>query len=261
MNDQEKQNEVFHNMKCMTFKIGCQNICQLYGMQKPFVIILLVIATSACHKDIYSIKSDFSSASIPSAPDYSDQNNWASLPTKIDAADSIPKNSNLKELQSTAKADVFFIYPTIFTKEPTTKYLWNADLKDQELNQKIQTSTILNQASIFNGSCRVYAPYYRQAHLYAFYTPNKSDGVKALDLAYQDVKAAFEYYLANYKEGRPFDNASHSQGSYHAERLLKEYIDGKPLQQKLVVAYLIGRPIAPDAFKYIRSCEKPDEVS
>jgi hypothetical protein len=229
-------------------------------MQRYFVFVLLMIALSACHKGFYSIKNDFSKAIIPLAPDYRNLSDWASLPTKIDAADSIPKSSNLKEMQATAKADVFFIYPTIFTEQSTNQYEWNADVKDETLNHKIQQSTILNQASIFNGCCKIYAPYYRQAHLYSFYTPNKSDGVKALDLAYQDVKAAFEYYLSHFNNGRPFVIASHSQGSYHAERLIKEYVDGKPLQNKFVVAYLVGRPISPDAFKNIHATKKSDEV-
>ena len=70
------------------------------------------------------------------------------------------------------------------------------------------------------------------------------------------MKAAFEYYLSNFNNGRPFVIASHSQGSYHAERLIKEYVDGKTLQNKLIAAYLIGRPIPPDAFKNIRATEK-----
>ncbi|MEO7992435.1 MAG: DUF3089 domain-containing protein [Chryseolinea sp.] len=229
-------------------------------MQKVFVFFLIIVVSGACHKGVYMIQSDFSKVAFPVAPDYSDPTLWASLPTKTDAADSVPRNSNIKEMQTTAKADVFFIYPTIFTEEPTNQYQWNADVRDKDLNQKIQSSTILNQASIFNGSCKIYAPYYRQAHLYSFYTPNRSDGTKALDLAYQDVKAAFEYYLSNFNNGRPFVIASHSQGSYHAERLLKEYVDGKPLQNKFIAAYLIGRPIKPDAFASIHASQKPDEV-
>ncbi|HOX84319.1 MAG TPA: DUF3089 domain-containing protein [Chryseolinea sp.] len=229
-------------------------------MQRPAIFILLSLVSIACHQKLYSIKEEFSGSIVPAIPDYSNDQSWASLPGKPDAADSIPKNSNLVEGQSLAKADVFFIYPTIFTGEPTNQYQWNADVRDTLLNLKIQQSTILNQASIFNGSCKIYAPYYRQAHLYSFYTPDRKDGEQALDLAYQDVKAAFEYYLLHFNEGRPFVIASHSQGSYHAERLIKEYIDGKPLQNKLVMAYLIGRPIKPDAFENIHACEKPNEV-
>jgi hypothetical protein len=213
----------------------------------------------ACSPGIHEIHTNFTSSPIPPTPDYSKSIYWATLPDKKDAADSVPLKSDLKNQQASAKADVFFIYPTIYTKKPTTIYQWNADVNNATLNEQIQKSTILNQASAFNGSCRVYTPFYRQAHLYAFYTPVKSDGNKALHLAYEDVKTAFEYYLKNYNNGRPIIIASHSQGSYHGERLMKEYFDGKPLQKQLVAAYLVGRAIKPDAFKNIRPTEKPEE--
>ena len=46
----------------------------------------------------------------------------------------------------------------------------------------------------------------------------------------------------------PFIIASHSQGSTHAIRLLKEFVDSTTLQQQLVAAYIIGMQI-PDDFK------------
>lgn len=229
-------------------------------MPRLLQILMLVWLAFSCSPRIHELQSRFSTSPIPPPPDYSLSSTWAALPTKKDAADSVPRKSNLKDLQATAKADVFFIYPTIFIKEPQNIYLWNADVNDTELNHLIQTSTILNQATIFNGACRVYAPYYRQAHLYAFYTSERADAVGALNLAYEDVKAAFEFYLKSYNQGRPIIIASHSQGSYHGMRLLQDYFDGKELQKQLVAAYLIGRAIKPDTFKYIRPTETPDEV-
>lgn len=193
-------------------------------------------------------------------PDYSNLAHWAAFPGKRDAADSIPLKSNLKNEQAFAKADVFFIHPTIFTGAANNEYKWNADVNDVELNNKIQTTTILNQATIFNGSCKVYAPYYREAHLYSFYTKDLDDAKGALDLAYQDVKAAFEYYLKNYNQGRPIVIASHSQGSYHAIRILQEYFDGKEMQKQLVAAYLAGRAIPASSFKNLRPTAQPDET-
>ena len=229
-------------------------------MLKAIILLVFLFLAGACSKNMYVVNSSFSSSPVPPSPDYSKQDLWASLPDKADAADSVPKRTSLRDLQSTANADVFFVHPTIFTDEPKNQYLWNADVNDLAMNQKTQSSTILNQASIFNGACRIYAPYYRQAHLYAFYTPNEQDGANALELAYKDVKAAFEYYLKHYNHGRPIVIASHSQGSYHCERLIKDYFDGKELQKQLVVAYLIGRGILPGAFTHIRPTEKPDEV-
>ena len=229
-------------------------------MQKLLVAVAITLSISSCSPKHHVLTTYFNETTIPAPPDYSIQQYWASLPEKADAADSVPKKSGLQNLQSNASVDVFFVHPTTFTQAPTNHYQWNADVNDTSLNRKTQLSTILNQASIFNGSCKVYAPYYRQAHYYSFLTTNREDSRQALELAYTDVKAAFEYYLAHYNEGRPIVIASHSQGSVHAERLLKEFFDGKALQQKLVVAYLIGRAISPTAFAHILPTEKPGEV-
>ena len=53
---------------------------------------------------------------------------------------------------------------------------------------------------------------------------------KAFDFAYEDIKKSFEYYLQHYNNGRPIIIASHSQGTTHALRLLKEFFENKPLQ-------------------------------
>lgn len=225
-----------------------------------FTAIALLTTASVYSQGVYKITETFENVATPPKPDYKNVVYWAALPGRRDAADSLPNGIDLRNGEASAPADVFFIYPTIFTDKPTNQYRWNADVNDGMLNDKIQRSTILNQASVFNGSCRVYAPYYRQAHLYAFFTPNQLDAKKALDLAYQDVKDAFEVYLNHLNDGRPIIIASHSQGSYHAERLLKDYFDDKPLRSKLVAAYLIGRAIKPDAFKTIHPTESPEEI-
>ena len=223
-------------------------------MLRSLCIISLAAFLSNCGKKIYIVSASFDKVATPPPPDYSRKDHWASLPDKKDAADSIPLKSDLYDEQATASADVFFVYPTIFTQKPMGPYVWNADVNDAAIMRKIQEGTILNQASIFNGACRVYSPYYRQAHLSAFYTTQLDDASHALNLAYEDVKKAFQYYLDHYNSGRPIVIASHSQGSYHTMRLLKDFFDGKELQKQLVMAYLVGRAIPQDAFAYIKPC-------
>lgn len=193
-------------------------------------------------------------------PDYSQSTAWAALPEKADAADHIPLRSDYKDQQASARADVFFIHPTIYVQAPDSKFPWNASLADSALNLATDESTILNQASVFNGSCRVYAPRYRQAHYYAFVTSNKNDKVQALNFAYADVRTAFEYYLQHYNQGRPIVIAAHSQGTLHAVRLLKEFFDNKPLGDQLVVAYLIGMAVQSDEFATIPPGDAPDQT-
>ena len=157
-------------------------------------------------------KGDFDPASAPKAPDYRNPDHWAALPSKVDSADLVPDES-LIDKQSGADVDIFFLYPTTYTgKRGQNK--WNASVDDPKLNARTDKYPIRFQASIFNSSGKIYAPRYRQAHLHVFYTQKKQmQGVRALDLAYSDVEAAFEYFLRYYSKGRPFIIASHSQGT------------------------------------------------
>lgn len=199
----------------------------------------------------------YSSNSVPQVPDYSDPNAWAALPDRADKADLTPDPS-LKDSQSEASVDVFFLHPTIYWKKSEKN--WNGSLADAKLNQKVDETTIQFQASIFNGAGRVFAPRYRQAHLRSFFTKDKKSADQAIELAYEDVKRAFEFYLEHFNQGRPVIIAAHSQGSRHAYKLLKEFFDEKPLRNKLVVAYLAGWPVSKSAFKTIPPCETPDQT-
>lgn len=194
----------------------------------------------------------FSVSPCPPAPDYSQLHNWSALPTKKDPSDDCPRG--LKNNQDQAQADVFFVHPTTYTEKPTSAFIWNQDLRDAKLNQGVDESPIRYQASAFNAAGKIYAPRYRQAHYSVFLTPHKDDKQAALDTAYSDVEQAFLYYLAHWNQGRPFIIASHSQGTIHAARIIKEYILGTPLQQKLVATYLVGMPVPYDSLPGLPAC-------
>ncbi|MFM6947605.1 MAG: DUF3089 domain-containing protein [Aquirufa sp.] len=230
-------------------------------IHSSFKLLFLLFAVCSCSRFVPAVlDKSWKESPIPAEVDYSLLKNWAALPQVKDAADFVPKKSPFKDQQAEAKADVFFIYPTIFTYQPQNEFIWNGSVEDSFLNSSVDSSTILNQATVFNGSCRVFAPRYRQAHYYAFLTPNKEDKEAALDLAYQDVKKAFNYYLTHYNQGRPIIIAGHSQGTVHATRLLKEFFDEKALKKQLVVAYLIGIATPKDIFKDIKPCESSNDI-
>ncbi|MDP2336999.1 MAG: DUF3089 domain-containing protein [Bacteroidota bacterium] len=191
------------------------------------------------------------------APDYSDLQNWAASPFKDDTSDSIP--AFLKNETSKKRADVFFIHPTSYFGEEDTSP-WNADLRDTAVNNNTDNLSILLQTTVFNGSCRVFAPRYRQGNMEAFYVFDTPEAKAAFDLAYSDVKKAFLYFLKHYNKKRPIIIASHSQGSLHAIRLLQEFFDGKPLQKQLVCAYIVGYQIKKDAFRKLPVGERPDQT-
>ncbi|HSU29417.1 MAG TPA: DUF3089 domain-containing protein, partial [Chitinophagaceae bacterium] len=158
-------------------------------------------------------------------PDYKDLFYWAAHPGKKDMSDSIAPflvSEKHEEL-----ADVFFLHPTTYTKNMRNS-MWNADLHDNSVNENTDERTILYQASVFNNCCRVFAPRYRQAHLKAYFSPASEASQMAFDLAYEDLKTAFQYYLDHDNNGRPIVIAAHSQGAMHAVRLLKEFFDDKP---------------------------------
>ena len=201
----------------------------------------------------------FDKYKTPATPQYADLKYWASHPEKSDPADLIPAGTNLKDEQATAEVDVFFIHPTTYTTKRGNDQ-WNGDLASQKLNDKTDNGSIQYQGSLFNGSARIYAPRYRQAHIYAFFTEDKVSAEQAFEIAYADVRAAFEYYLKTWNKGRPIIIAAHSQGTKHAARLLKEFFDDKILKNRLVVAYILGLPVPKTAFKTIPVCENPNQT-
>lgn len=197
---------------------------------------------------------------VPPAPDYTQMKYWIAHPEQEDMADLVPGKGEVAEYQETAEVDIFFIYPTIYSKKQEKEHPWFADVNDEKLNKEIATSTIKYQASVFNGSGKIYAPLYRQAHIGVYYIDNLALKVDALEYAYKDVKKAFEYYLENWNNDRPIIIASHSQGTNHAVKLLRDFFENKPLMDKLVAAYIVGMPLDKGTFSNIPICDEPDKI-
>jgi len=215
-----------------------------------FVCLISIALFHSCSPVYLKHINEYNFESKDDKPDYSKLDYWAANPYKKSLSDSIPeplRNSFIKD----TSVDVFFLHPTTFGNESDAR--WNADINSDTINAKTDYSTILFQASAFN-ECRVFAPRYRQAHLRSYYTRDTASALRAFDLAYQDLKTAFQYYLDHYNNGRPIIIASHSQGSTHAQRLLKEFFDGKPLKNKLVAAYVIGMYIPQNTFSDLQPC-------
>jgi hypothetical protein len=223
----------------------------LYTNIPCFLLLSYFLSFTACSKKNYSSLPEYQFKSLIKKPDYGDLNYWAAHPWKKDPGDSVPKPLRAFYHQDST-VDVFFIHPTTLTSSSDPR--WNADIDDAALNAKTDYSTILYQASVFNEKCRVFAPRYRQAHIRSFFIPD-SVSAKYFDIAYEDIKAAFIYYLAHYNNGRPIIIAAHSQGTKHAGRLLKEFFEGHPLQNKLVCAYIIGLPVPETYFTILQPCK------
>lgn len=184
-------------------------------------------------------------------PDFSNLDYWAAHPWKWDPSDSIP--GPLRNGYSDSTTDVFFLHPTTYTKRKIDGNP-NAPIDAARINAKTDYSTILYQASVFNEQSRVFAPRYRQAHIRNFFQKDKEAAARAFELAYGDLRASFEHYLENWNGGRPIILASHSQGAYMMNRLIKDYFENKNLKNRLVVAYVIGWPVNKGYFSSMEFC-------
>lgn len=158
-----------------------------------------------------------------------------------------------------APVDCFYVYPTV-SRDPTG----NSDMTPGEEEQGVA----LVQAARFTAACRVYAPLYRQVTGTAMVanmmgTPMEVDR----EMAFNDVVDAWNHYLANDNQGRGVVLIGHSQGSGVLTRLIAQEIDGKPVQQQLISALLIGSSVSVPrgqdvggAFKSIPVCRAPDQL-
>lgn len=194
----------------------------------------------------------FDAEDSPPPPDYARPEAWLAFPGRDGLERSTPQGLTAVA-EAEAPADVFFLHPTTTDVRDVWNAPWDADRRAARLNAAV----MLGQASVFNGCCRIYAPRYRQATLPVM----GADGHQADDLAYADVVAAFRAFVALTGGNRPFILAGHSQGTFHAVRLLQEEILGTPLQGRMVAAYLVGGH-APDAFPALGLpvCDAPDQT-
>ena len=220
-------------------------------MKNHFFRLLFLIFLVGCKSSYQTIS--FEIKNIPTAPNYADEKSWAVLPTKYHASFRKYATTNIQDL----KADVFYVYPTLLMDKKDVR--WNAPIDDEFQNDKVVNTAVKNQASPFATSGKIYVPYYRQAHIKSYSLYNKG-GKEAFEIAYKDVKNAFEHYLKNYNNDRPIIIVSHSQGTNHTTQLLKDFFDNQPLQERLIAAYIPGMGIKPNEFKTIKPMTEPDET-
>ncbi len=189
-------------------------------------------------------------SSPPASPqvtpnDYSQAASWLCLPGHKGACDAnedatvVAANGTMTvEKFAPAKApaiDCFYVYPTV-SRDPGSVSTMTA--APEEL------AVIAQQFARFGQVCRPFAPLYRQFTLAALGArlagrpapPGPTDP----RIGYNDVVDAWNYYLAHYNNGRGVVLVGHSQGSGVLTQLIKNEIDGKPVQKKLVSAILMG---------------------
>jgi hypothetical protein len=188
-------------------------------------------------------------AEAPKPNDYSDPKAWLCRPGRTDDACAIDHTTTIVAADGTltretwkvdpnAPVDCFYVYPTIST-DPTPNSDMNAD--PAEIN------VIKQQFARLASTCKPYAPIYRQvtlAGLQRLLAGGGGGGALERGLQYDDVRDAWNAYLKNDNKGRGFVLVAHSQGSFILNRLIREEIDGKPIQSKMLSAILLGTVIA-----------------
>ncbi|MDT0595582.1 DUF3089 domain-containing protein [Glaciecola petra] len=198
---------------------------------------------------------------VPQAPDYKNSDFWFAHPEIQDTADLIPANADTSQDIENKSIDVFFIHSTGYVGPGG----WNSNMAHENSETQSLEYMLSSMASAFNGCCDIYAPNYRQAHLTAFSNEDSTSSFAALDLAYSDVESAFEYFIDNISNGRPFMIVAHSQGTLHGLRLIANKIDKHALRERLVAAYTIGywlpKNMFERTFSNISLCESAEQTS
>jgi hypothetical protein len=182
-------------------------------------------------------------AQVPTADaDYSNPDTWLCRPGRQDAC-TVPLDATIIAADGTMThesyratknppIDCFYVYPTV-SVQPTP----NSDLAITAAERNV----VRAQFARFGAVCRQFAPMYRQVTLTALIA-NLSGKPMPVDraLGYNDVLAAWNYYLAHDNHGRGVVLVGHSQGSGVLTQLIKNEIDGKSIQGKIISAILMG---------------------
>lgn len=180
------------------------------------------------------------------------------LTTTIVAADGKLSRENFTP-DPKAPIDCFYVYPTV-SLDPGGNSDMNAGPEENNV--------VRSQLARFGSQCRLYAPLYRQVTLTALRAGIAGRGM-AIDraLGYNDVLDAWNYYLKNDNQGRGVVLIGHSQGSGVLTQLIRNEIDGKPNQEKIVSALLLGTSLpvpkgrdVGGAFQSMPLCHSPSQT-
>lgn len=208
---------------------------------------LLAACTSAPNAPVASTVSPAVVSSAAGAgTQYASSDSWLCLPGRADACSvnldaalfgrgGAPSGRENYRAAVSAPVDCFYVYPTI-SNDPTP----NSDMMAGPEEKR----TVEHQLARFGSVCRPFAPIYRQVTIQGLRSRLTGQPM-AIDpqLAYRDVLDAWNYYLQHHNQGRGVVLIGHSQGARMLSDLLRQQIEGKPVQKQLVSALLIGSNI------------------
>ncbi|HHZ05933.1 MAG TPA: DUF3089 domain-containing protein [Clostridiales bacterium] len=161
------------------------------------------------------------------------------LSSQINLSDSKynnPDNWAYNGIGEGKQADVFMVCPTVYNGNSQS---FNMLLSDTETKRSFLGSLNMGRG-VYEDSCRMYAPYYRQVGMIVYALQNETLEKPYFDIAYSDIRESFLYYMAQHNEGRPIILAGFSQGADMVLRLMKEFFTQEQYSKQLVAAYAVG---------------------
>ena len=197
----------------------------------------------------------------PTGLNYAELASWAMHPAVPFRSETLQLPRYAPSQAPSVRPAVFYVYPTFYDRGKS----WGVGPRDPKHQKEVIDKALPNQAGVFVQSADVYVPYYRQMRIDGYYTqvPEERTAARAaFDTAYSDVVRAYRVFLATVPPHTPIVVASHSQGTNHAERLLREVIlPDSEQRSRLLLAYLIGMPIKKNSLEpYCQPCTTPEQT-
>ena len=195
----------------------------------PLISAAIILAAASCHSEPSA--ADVSErVFVPAPPDYSDPQMWRVV---------------LNDSDRTG-ADVFYI-PSTWEFDWTTPdgavcHYADPSRADHRADMAIEMDGVAEYMADGND---FYSPFYRHITLDSWATLNEDTISRRYhDVAFQDVKAAFDLYLLKHNAGRPFILAGFSQGGKSVVELLKTL--DEDTRSRMVAAYVMGYKVTPE---------------
>ena len=193
---------------------------------KYFIALFFLWGTLSCSSD------ENLAAYVPVAPDYSDERMWYNVMN--DKGEGV---------------DVFYVVST-------WEFDWNtedwavshyADVFNQEHREDMGTEIKKIAAYMADGN-NFYSPYYRHITLDTWATLDEGlINRRFHDVAFADVKNAFNHFTTHFNNGRPFILAGFSQGGKAVVELIK--VMPEEMRERMVATYVLGYKVTPNDVK------------
>ncbi len=194
-------------------------------MKKIFIALInaTIIFSSGCKE---SQKPTY----IPQAPDYTRESMWYNV-----------LNDTTGE-----GADVFYI-PSTWEFDWSTedgKISHYADVYNQAHTDNM-TIEMKGVADYMAEGNNFYSPFYRHITLDSWATLNEDTIARRYhSVSFVDVQSAFDHFVANYNNERPFILAGFSQGAKSVVELMKTM--PAETRSRMIAAYVLGYKVTPD---------------